>query len=182
MARLAQGAWPLVVGLLAGLAARRAIRPGPSGYAALALGAGVVALSFPIVRLMIMPFVGLVPEGSSASAAVAWVVGAQILAAFAMGVIARRLGRRHLMDSGMIGAAYTVVWLPQLTSWIRDRPSTWPRFVPQVDWQMFIPLLFALAALAGLTVGVFSQRLRPIAIDRRDRHRGTHVGDQARTK
>lgn len=180
--QLALSAWPVAAGLVLGLAARRSIQPGRIEPAALALGAGIVALSLPVVRLAIVPFVGLIPEGSSARAAYDWVIGAQVLAAFAMGAIAGRFGRRHLMDAALIGAAYILVWLPQLSSWIRDRPSTMPRFVLAADWQMFIPVLFALAALAGLIVGVASQWRGPRAIDLDDQRRRRSIGRRARTK
>ena len=148
--------WPIALGTAIGFIAYRAVRTGPPGRSALALGVGVSALAFPIARLGIIPFVGADPTGPSADAVIPWIIGLQIGGAFAAGAIAGRFGRRGAISALVLAVYFVGPWSPQLRV-VTDVPSG-AGFNLARDWELYAPILHAVASLVGVLLGAMSAR------------------------
>ena len=155
--------WPIAFGIVIGFFAHRAVRTGPPGHAALALGVGVSALVVPIARLGLMPFVGPAPTGQAAADAFRWFIGLQIIGAFAGGAIAGRFGRRHAIHALVLAVYFVGPWLPQLYM-LRDTPRG-VGFELARDWQLYTPVLYAAAAVVGVVLGAISARRARAPVD-----------------
>lgn len=148
------GLWPPVLGILVGLVARRLVRRGGPGISALAVGLGLTALAFPIVRLTIVPFVGSSPTGQSARDALNWIIAAEALGAAVFGLVVGYFGRWRLADMVLIAVFFVGPWLPQLRTF-QDAPRP---FILAIDWTLVTPVLYAAVALLGLSVGAAAAR------------------------
>ena len=153
------GVWPQLVGVALGIVAGRLVRPGVPGISALVLGIGIAALAFPIARLAIVPFVGADPTGQSGSEALNWIIAAQAVGAAASGVVVGRFGRWHAADAIVVAIFYLGPWLPQVRFWLEQSPRGLG-FVLERDWQLIVPVLYALVALLFLGGGATARRRR----------------------
>lgn len=150
------GIWPQLVGIAFGLAAVRLVRHGAPGIAALALGVGGSALSSALGRLAFIPFLGTAPLGDDARAAIATIIVVSLIGALAAGLVLGAFGSRHVLDALIVIAYFVGPWSPQLRGF-QDVPRP---FVFSVDWQLFVPVGYAIAAVVGLAIGVAVARLR----------------------
>ncbi|MEP7004010.1 MAG: hypothetical protein ABI888_05660 [Chloroflexota bacterium] len=150
------GIWPQLVGIAFGLAAVRLVRHGAPGIAALALGAGVTAISSALGRLAFVPFLGTAPLGDDSRAAVNTIIIVALIGALAAGLVLGAFGRRHVLDALIVIAYFVGPWSPQLAT-LRDSPRP---FILGIDWQLFVPVGYAIAAVVGLAIGVALARLR----------------------
>lgn len=164
--------WPITVGVGLAIALRGGVRRGARRRRGLALAIGIGALTFPIARLAIVPFVGLTPQGPSAGAAFDWIVGVQLLSALVVGMLAGVWGRHHLLDGALIAGFYLMPWLPSLRNWLEAVQARGAGFVFQPDWQVFIPVGYALAAVLGLAFGALVSSARSASRMRNSRNKG----------
>lgn len=148
--------WPQLLGIALGLVALRAVRQGGRGIAALALGIGVFTLSFSIARLAFIPFLGVAPLGEAARGATNTIIGGQLVGALAAGMLLGWFGKRHVIDAVIILVYFVGPWSTQL----RVPDLFYAGFHFERDWQLFIPVGYALVALIGLTVSVVVARYR----------------------
>jgi hypothetical protein len=152
--------WPQLLGIALGLLAVRAVRQGGPRIAALALGIGVFALSFSVGRLAFVPFLGFAPLGEAARGAVNTVIGVQLLGAAVAGLIIGALGKRRAIDAFVLVIYFVGPWSPQL----RAPDLFYGPFILAIDWQFFIPVGYALAAMVGLASGAAAARYRATRI------------------
>ena len=148
--------WPQLLGILLGILAARTVRHGVRGIAALALGIGVLALSFSLARIAFVPFLGFYPVGEAGRDAINTVIAVQVLAALAAGLVLGTFGRRHALDALVIVVYFIGPWSPQL----RVPDVFYGGFMFFKDWQTVIPVGYALVALIGLGVGAVVARYR----------------------
>ena len=148
--------WPQLLGITLGLIALRAVRHGTRGIAALAVGIGVFTLSFSIARLAFVPFLGISPLGDAARGATNTIIAGQVIGALAAGAVLGAFGARHVIDAIILVVYFIGPWSPQL----RIPDQFYVGFHLERDWQLFIPVGYALVALIGLTIGVIGARYR----------------------
>jgi hypothetical protein len=146
--------WPELLGITVGILAVRAVRHGGPGIAALALGIAVFVLSFSVGRLAFVPFLGAAPVGEAGREAANVVVVAELLGALAAGYVIGRFGRRHVFDAAVLIVYFLGPWSPQL----RVPDLFFGGFHLEKDWQVVIPVGYALAGLIGLAVAVLQRR------------------------
>jgi hypothetical protein len=149
--------WPELLGIALGLLALRGVRQGGPGIAALAVAVGVSTLAFPIGRLAFVPFLGRMPVGPSATGAINTIIGFELLGALAAGVVLGSFGKRHLFDALILIVSLIGPWVAQLFMPNRFPPGG---FVLWRDWQIVVPVGYALMALAGMAVGLRLTRYR----------------------
>lgn len=154
LASAVAGLWPPILGTGLGLVAGRMVRPGAPGISALAVGVGLTALAFAIVRLAIVPFVGSSPTGQSAREALNWIVAAQALGAAVLGLVVGYFGRWRVADVVLIAVFFVGPWLPQLRTF-QDVPRP---FNFAIDWTLVTPLLYAAIALLVFAAGSVAAR------------------------
>lgn len=151
------GLWPIAVGIALGVAVRKLVSHGVPGVSALVLAIGGWALFFAALRVPLAIVVGPAPEvgpGGTVLDAFNWFAAASALGAVGLGYVAGRWGRRHLFDAAALLAFYILPWVTQARL-LWDTPEP---FRDQLQWQMFTPVIFALAALSGLVIGALVQR------------------------
>ena len=148
------GLWPPLLGIGLGLVAGRMVRAGVPGISALAVGVGLTALAFPIVRLAIVPFVGSSPTGQSAREALNWIIAVEALGAAVLGLVVGYFGRWRVADVMLIAVFFVGPWLPQLRTF-QDAPRP---FIVAIDWTLVTPVLYAAIALLGLVAGSVAAR------------------------
>ncbi|HEV2011924.1 MAG TPA: hypothetical protein VGS17_12955 [Candidatus Limnocylindria bacterium] len=133
---------------------------GRPGVSAVAFGVGVFAFAFPLARITFVPFLGVSPVGEAAHGAFYWVIAVQLLGALAAGLVLGAFGRRHLIDAVVIVVFFIGPWSPQL----RVPELFYVGFHLASDWQLFIPVGYALVALLGLGVGTVAARYRATSV------------------
>lgn len=148
--------WPPLLGIMLGMLAARAVRQGPRGIAALALGIGAFALSAVLARIAFVPFLGWYPLGEAGGAAIGAVIAVQLLGAVVAGLVVGTFGRRHVIDALVIVVYFLGPWSPQLR--IPDR--SYGGFHLASDWRLFVPVGYAVVALLALAAGSVAARYR----------------------
>lgn len=146
--------WPELLGIAVGILAVRAVRQGGPGIAAAAIGVAVFALSFSVGRLAFVPFLGVAPVGDAGREAANIVIGVELLGALAAGYVIGRLGRRHVLDAVIVVAYFIGPWSPLL----RTPDLFYGGFHIERDWQLVVPVGYALVALVGLGIAVARRR------------------------
>jgi len=119
---IANGLWPIAAGVALTLLMRRTVRPADEGISALAVAMGAGFLLQAAVRLLLIPFFGLTPEGVAAATMVNWLSLAYFASAIAVGAIAGWWGRRHVVDALLIAASALLLWIPPFVNWLGLRP------------------------------------------------------------
>jgi len=132
-----------LVGLLAaGLVRVRAARPSP-----ILLAAAVIALSYSVVRVAVVPLPIAEDYGQSRSLASA---AASALTMVLAGVVAARLRGGAWTATALTGALILPWLLVSARSWAAFGLPQLPPDVP--PWQMFTPVLFALLLIAAWSI------------------------------
>lgn len=152
--------WYVVAGAVFGLAGARLVSARRIRWSAPLLAAAVLAVSFPIVRLLIEPFGQ--PVGADAGVKINVIMASQLTAAVTAGALLGVGGRRLWLSVPIFVAVYVLPSFFYLRLWLSQRPPQ--PFVLQVEWQMLLPFIYALGLVTGVFLARMATSLRRIAV------------------
>ncbi len=152
--------WYLIAGAVFGLVGVHLVSASGARWSAPLLAAAVLAVSFPIVRLLIEPFGQ--PVGADAAVKVNVIMASQLTAAVTAGALLGVGGRRLWLSVPIFVAVYVLPSFFYLRLWLSQRPPQ--PFVLQVEWQMLLPFIYALGLVTGVFLARMARSLRRIAV------------------
>ena len=153
--------WPAVGGALLGLLAARLIRTSGTRRSVALLAAALLAVAFPVVRLLIEPFGQ--PTGPDAGLKFDIIIAAQIVAAALAGGLLGAGSRRTWRWVTLFAAVYLLPWSYTLKLWLlQPPPLPFTLFTFEVQWQMLIPPLYALTLITAALLGRMVVALRKV--------------------